>query len=338
MKKLVCQEPHVMEYVTADMPAPKAGEILLKVEAVSICGTDIHAFGGNQPFFEYPRVLGHEICGHIAELGEGVDSVAVGERVAVIPYVACEKCPACQSGKTNCCEAISVIGVHQDGGFCEYLTVPAKNILSVGDVDPELAAFIEPFAISAHSVHRAKVAEGEHVLVVGAGPIGIGAAAIAKAYGAKVVVADMNEERLAHVRQTLGLATANPGDANYADTLKAEFDGIMPEKLIDATGNPHSMNNAVNVIRHGGTIVFVGLFKGNLDFSDIEFHKRETTMMGSRNATMADFAAVQKLMAEGKLSKELMLSHRFNFHEIGHTYQQDVVENKELVKGVILFN
>lgn len=304
MKVLICQEIKNLVWEVRERPVPGDNEVLIKIKTVGICGTDIHAWAGNQPFFSYPRVLGHEICGEIIESGKNIHNFNIGQQVAVIPYISCQQCPACKSGRTNCCEKISVIGVHQDGGFSEYLSVPVANILPADGIDPQAAALIEPFAISAHAVRRAAIAPGEQVLVVGAGPIGLGAAAIAKADGAQ---------------------------------LRAQFGGSLAQKVIDATGNQHAMNNTVNLIRHGGTVVFVGLFKGELQFSDPEFHKKETTMMGSRNATPEDFAKVGLLMAEGKITADMMLTHRYPFATLAETYERDVINNRELIKGVITF-
>ncbi|CFB69508.1 galactonate oxidoreductase [Yersinia enterocolitica] len=337
MKILLCEEPTKLVYQQRALPIPKADEALIKVLNVGICGTDIHAWAGQQPFFSYPRVLGHEICGEIIELGDNVHNMHVGQRVAVIPYVACHHCNSCLSGKTNCCENISVIGVHQDGGFSEYLSVPTSNLLLVDDVDPVSAALIEPFAISAHAVRRADIHPGEHVLVVGAGPIGLGVAAIAQADGAHVVMADTSTQRRNHVENLLDICALDPSDAEFEQQLRQQFSGMLPLKVIDATGNQRAMNNTVNFIRHGGSIVFVGLFKGDLSFPDPDFHKKETTMMGSRNATFEDFAKVGKLMAAGKLSANMILTHSFEFNTLADVYEQQVVKNKDLIKGVIRF-
>ncbi|GKV87535.1 zinc-binding alcohol dehydrogenase family protein [Pectobacterium atrosepticum] len=337
MNTLICQEPKKLVWKKREIPIPGEGEALIKIKSVGICGTDIHAWGGNQPFFSYPRVLGHEICGEVVDTGKNVDHFKKGQQVAVIPYVACQQCPACKSGRTNCCEKISVIGVHQDGGFSEYLAVPTTNLLLAEGIDPQAAALIEPYAISAHAVRRAKVLQGEQVLVVGAGPIGLGAAAIAKAEGAHVVVADTSAARREHVIAHLGLSVVDPSAEDFEAQLRAEFGGSLAEKVIDATGNQHAMNNTINLIRHGGSIVFVGLFKGDLQFSDPEFHKKETTMMGSRNATPEDFAKVGHLMSEGKLTAEMMLTHRYPFSTLADIYERDVINNRELIKGVITF-
>lgn len=337
MKILLCEEPTKLIYQQREVPKPKNNEALIKVLNVGICGTDIHAWAGNQPFFSYPRVLGHEVCGEIISLGSDVHHMHVGQRVALIPYVACHHCNSCLSGKTNCCENISVIGVHEDGGFCEYLSVPVENLLVVDDVDPIAAALIEPFAISAHAVRRADVHPDEHILVVGAGPIGLGVAAIALADGAHVVMADTSIQRREHVKNKLDIVALDPSDADFESQLRQQFSGMLPLKVIDATGNQRAMNNTVHMIRHGGSIVFVGLFKGDLSFPDPDFHKKETTMMGSRNATFEDFAKVGKLMAEEKLSADMILTHHFEFNTLADVYEQQVVKNKDLIKGVIQF-
>ncbi|PWC15803.1 galactonate oxidoreductase [Brenneria roseae subsp. americana] len=337
MKSLICQHPTQMEYIERPIPVPSDSEVLIKVKTVGICGTDIHAWAGNQPFFNYPRVLGHEICGEVIAFGKKITSFRIGQQASVIPYIACNHCSACLNNRPNCCENISVIGVHQDGGMAEYLSVPAANLLSAENIDPITAALIEPFAISAHAVRRADCMPGESVLVVGGGPIGLGVAAIALADNLHVVLADTQLERREHSKNILGIRVLNPADADFESQLRQAFHGELPNKVIDATGNQHAMNNCVNLIRHGGQIIFVGLFKGNLSFSDPDFHKKETTMKGSRNATTEDFKKVEKLMSEGKLKAEMMLSHRFTFSELSDIYESEIVNNRNLLKAVVEF-
>lgn len=334
MKSLVCKEPFQLILEEREKPQPKENEVQLKIAAIGICGTDIHAYAGNQPFFEYPRVLGHEASGVITKLGKNVDKFKVGQRAALIPYVSCGKCGACLSGKTNCCEKISVIGVHQDGAFSEYLVAPTQNILLISDnVDDVTAALIEPYAISAHAVRRAQIKAGDDVLVVGAGPIGLGAAAIAHADGANVIIADTSEERRKHIQANLPVPAVDPINEKIEDY----FDGRLPLVVIDATGNQKAMNNAVNLIRHGGRIVFVGLHKGTIEFSDPDFHKKETTLMGSRNATLEDFEKVQRLMAGGKIAANMMLTHTFKYNELADIYEEEITKNRSLIKSVILY-
>lgn len=243
MKALVCNKPFEFSYKQLSTPTIEEDQVLLKVAAVGICGTDIHAFGGNQPFFSYPRILGHEASGIIADIGSKVSQWKVGQRVALIPYVSCGECDACRSGRTNCCEKISVIGVHEDGAFSEYLAAPARNILAIDDqVDDITAALIEPFAISAHAVRRAEIKAGDDVLIVGAGPIGLGAAAIAAADGANVAIADTSAERREHIKTQLKLPAFNPID----EKVENFFNGKLPLIVIDATGNQKAMNVVIH--------------------------------------------------------------------------------------------
>lgn len=175
MKTLICNKPYELEYIEREIPKIGDNEVLLKIKAIGVCGTDIHAYTGKQPFFTYPRVFGHEICGEIVEVGRECKSAKVGERVSVIPAISCGKCSACKLGKPNCCENISLYGVHQDGGFSEYLAVYEENTVVVPEELSDIsAAFVECFAIGAHAVRRAEVKKGENVLVVGAGAIGLG--------------------------------------------------------------------------------------------------------------------------------------------------------------------
>lgn len=337
MNQLVCVEPRTLLWQRRKKPTAQAGEALLKIIAAGICGTDIHAWGGNQPFFSYPRVLGHELCGEVVALGSGVTDLQIGQRVALIPYLSCLCCDVCLSGKTNCCENISVIGVHQDGGFCDFLSVPASNLLAVDALSIEATALIEPFAISAHAVRRAAIQPDDHLLVVGAGPIGLGVAAIAAAAGAKVVVADTSEFRRDHVVQQLGLMAVNPMDTCLDEVMRTQFNGMLAAKVIDATGSPSAMNNVINLLRHGGNVVFVGLHKGDLVIPDSDFHRKEATLMGSRNATREDFDKVCELMDSGKIRADMMFNQRFAFARLAEEFEERVINNRALIKGIVIF-
>ena len=241
MNTLVCQEPKKLHWEKRQIPIPGDDEVLIKIKTVGICGTDIHAWGGNQPFFSYPRVLGHEICGEIIGLGKNILNLKSGQQVAVIPYVACGQCPACLSGRTNCCEKISVIGVHRDGGFSEYLCVPVKNLLVVDDVEPEAAALIEPFAISAHAVRRAAIRAGEQVLVVGAGVAGLQAIATARRLGAQVEGFDVRPETREQIESLggkfLDLGVSAAGEGGYARALTDEERAEQQRRLAEHLKN-----------------------------------------------------------------------------------------------------
>ena len=338
MKTLICNAPHDMEYIEREMPKHGVNEALIKLKAAGICGTDIHAYTGNQPFFSYPRVLGHELCGVVVDVGENCTNLSIGERVSVIPCVACGACSACAEGKTNCCENVSLYGVHQDGGFSEYLAVLESNLVKVSDkISDSTAALTECFAIGAHAVRRAQLVSQENVLVVGAGPIGIGTSAIAKAQGAQVVVADVSESRRKYVEESLGVKALDPLSPRFNDELRACFSGELASVVMDATGNKASMTNSVNLIRHGGKLVFIGLYIGDLQIDDPTFHKKETTLISSRNATRADFETVMSLFDSGKLKEEMMVNQEFDFHTFGEDYASVVASNPTLIKGVVKY-
>jgi len=338
MKTLICNEPYSMEYIERHVPEIRENEVLLKINAVGICGTDIHAYTGHQPFFSYPRVLGHEICGTVEKVGSAVTKVSEGDRCSVIPCIPHGDSKAVKEGKTNCCEKLSLYGVHQDGGFCEYLAVYEDNLIKVPEgISNSQAALVECFAIGGHAVRRAEIKPDNNVLVVGSGPIGLGAAAIAKAAGATVAVADVADNRRSHVEEKLEVATLDPLAEDYLENLATTFDGELPCIVIDATGNKASMSRAVELIRHGGKIVFIGLYIGDLVMDDPTFHKKETTLLASRNATLEDFDKVLELMSTGLLSESIMKNKDYDFHTFGARYKEDVVENKSLIKGVINF-
>ena len=338
MKTLICNEPNSIEYIERDMPIIKENEVLLKINAVGICGTDIHAYAGRQPFFSYPRVLGHEICGTVSKVGKNCSRISEGQRCSVIPVIPCGECGACLEGKTNCCEDISLYGVHQDGGFTEYLAVLEDNLIKLPDsVSDSQGSIVECFSISAHAARRAEIKPGQNVLIIGAGPIGLAAAAIAKADGANVAVADVSDTRRALVESLLEVPGLNPMDDNYVANLRSVFSGNLPCVLMDATGNKGSMSRSVELIRHGGKIVFIGLYIGDLVLDDPTFHKKETTLLSSRNATRQDFERVIELMALGKISEKIMKNKEYDFYTFGNTYKEDVVESKSLVKGIVKF-
>lgn len=212
MKSLVCTTPGSFEWQEQGQapPVPAAGEVVVKVAAVGVCGTDYHAFRGKQPYFEYPRILGHEIAGVIADAGSGGGSPGLqqGDAVAVMPYMECGACAACLRGRPNACERLQVLGVHIDGAMRPYITVPASHAVPAAGLSLSEIAIIEPLSIGLHAVNRAQAGPGQVVLVIGAGPIGLAAMKFAKLAGAKVIALDTNQERLAFCRRWAGVDAA----------------------------------------------------------------------------------------------------------------------------------
>lgn len=337
MKSIVCVKPGQMETQEKPIPTAESGEVVIKIRAVGVCGTDIHAFSGNQPYFEYPRVLGHELAGTIVETGAGC-SVNVGQNAYIIPYISCGKCIACKKGITNACQNIQVIGVHADGGMCEYLKVPESAIVVSDTLAFEQMALIECLAIGAHAVRRANIQKGEKVLVMGSGPIGMGVIQFAQEKGAEVIVSDLNEERLAFCQKEFNtFATIKAGPEMRAE-LEKVTDGSFAEVIFDCSGSVHAMQSAFTNLAHGGRIVFVSLVKGDLTFNDPEFHKRETTLMGSRNATKEDFEHVVDCMTRGVVKSDAMITHRTSFDNLVNVFPEWVKPGSGMLKGLIEFN
>ncbi|HET9824878.1 MAG TPA: zinc-binding alcohol dehydrogenase family protein [Chitinophagaceae bacterium] len=316
MKTLVCTEPGNFEYKTMERPQLTEGRAIIKVRRIGICGTDLHAFEGTQPYFNYPRILGHELAGELAEFDNAI-GFEIGETVSFIPYFNCGDCIACNSGKPNCCVNLKVCGVHLDGGMVEYLSVPSSSLLHGEGLDFDQLALVEPLAIAAHGIRRAGILKDEFVLVLGAGPIGLGTMELAQIEGAKVIALDINEQRLEFCKHKLNIAhTINPLSMDVVEQLKKITNGDIPAVVVDATGNLKAINNAFQYIAHGGRYILIGLQKGDISFSHPEFHKREGTLMSSRNATRQDFEHVISCIKNGKINPKDLITHRVHFDEV----------------------
>jgi 2-desacetyl-2-hydroxyethyl bacteriochlorophyllide A dehydrogenase len=316
MKTLVCTQPHNFEYQTKPQPALTSGNAIINIKRIGICGTDLHAYEGTQPYFSYPRVLGHELSGELVEfdLAPGFE---VGEKVTIIPYFNCGECIACRSGKPNCCVNIKVCGVHIDGGMVEYLSVSTYSLVHGDGLGFDELALVEPLAIGAHGINRAGVNPGEFVLVIGAGPIGLGTMEFARIAGAKVIAMDINNARLQFCKDRLKVDhTLNPASTNVIENLKDITNGDMPTVVIDATGSQQAINNGFQYMAHGGRYVLIGLQKGEITFSHPEFHKREATLMSSRNATRADFEHVIDAIKRGMVDPLIYITHRTDFDSL----------------------
>lgn len=334
MKQLLCEKPGSFVFRTVPDPVPSADHTILRVKHVGVCGTDIHAFAGNQPYFNYPRVLGHELSceivgGSIPPLFQPHDAVTV------IPYVHCGKCIACRRGATNCCTQLQVLGVHTDGGMQEYISVPTHLILAGEDLDARSLALVEPLAIGAHAVLRSGMQPGDHVLVCGAGPIGLGTMAFAKQLGGHVIAVDTNADRLAFCRDVLHIPyTVQAGKENVLEALQEITDGDMPTIVFDATGNLHAIETAFQYLAHTGKYVLVGLQKEAIAFSHPELHKREATVMSSRNALKTDFQFVMQHLRAGHIDADAFITSTLSFDEVASQFSS-TVSNPANIKTLI---
>jgi 2-desacetyl-2-hydroxyethyl bacteriochlorophyllide A dehydrogenase len=312
VKAIRLEQPGQLRRVDLDDPgALQEGFALVRTRRVGICGTDWHAYHGRQPFFTYPRVLGHELGVEVEAVNDATSDLKPGDRCSVEPYINCGTCVACRTGKGNCCVNLRVLGVHTDGGMCERLVVPARKLHRSARLSLDQLALVETLAIGCHAVARAAPKRGERVLILGAGPIGLSVIPFVRAAGGIPIVGDVSESRLAFARDPM----------NVADTIDARGDvarhlGELPTTIIDATGNPQSMARCFDLVAHGGRIVFVGLFQGDVTFDDPNFHRREITLMASRNALPQDFTNIIGLIEAGKIDTTPWITHRCGAAEL----------------------
>lgn len=335
MQSLVCITPGEFEYQTAEKPLLQKDHTILEIKRIGVCGTDLHAYEGTQPFFNYPKTLGHELAAVVAET-ESDRGFKVGEAVSIIPYFNCGHCIACRNGKPNCCVQMQVCGVHVNGGMANYLSVPNYSLLKGEGLSFDELALIEPLAIGAHGVRRGDVKPGEFVLIVGAGPIGLGTMEFARIAGANVIALDINEQRLSFCKEKLNVEhTINSILENVIDRLKEITNNDMPTVVIDATGNLKAINNAFQYMAHGARYVLIGLQKGEISFSHPEFHKREATLMSSRNATRDDFEHVIKSMKNGLVNPATYITHRVAFENVKEKFAGFLDPANGVIKAMI---
>lgn len=309
MQSVVCRSPGELALEQRPLPQPGVGEVLLRIRRIGLCGTDMHIFRGTQPYLSYPRVMGHELSGEVVSAPPD-SGLAPGDPVYVMPYLSCGACVACRKGKSNCCMRIEVLGVHRDGGMAEYLALPAQFVFRTDGISLDDAALLEFLAIGKHAVRRGALLPDQRVLVVGAGPIGMAVALFARLAGAVVTVLDGRADRLAFCHDALGVAHTVALGEQDATELAALTDGEFFDAVFDATGNVAAMERGLDFVAHGGSYVLVSIVRDRISFSDPEFHKRETTLLGSRNATPEDFRAVLAAIKAGLVPTGLMATHR----------------------------
>jgi 2-desacetyl-2-hydroxyethyl bacteriochlorophyllide A dehydrogenase len=313
MKAIRLEEPGRFAQVNLE-PASAAlhpDEALVRVHRIGVCGTDIHAFRGDQPFFTYPRILGHELGVEVLDLGGQAEGIRAGQYCAVEPYLNCETCIACRRGKPNCCVKLAVLGVHIDGGMRETLVVPIRKLHPSKNLTLDQLALVETLAIGCHAVDRARLEKREFVLVIGAGPIGLAVMQFAIEAEAQVIVVDINAQRLEFCRNRLSVPyTIDASHENALEAIAQITAGDLPTAVFDATGNGRSMASAFEYPANGGRVIFVGLFQGEVSFNDPNFHRRELTILASRNARPEDFTRIISLIEGKRIDTSPWITHR----------------------------
>ncbi|MCM4152188.1 alcohol dehydrogenase [Arenibacter sp. N53] len=335
MKYIVCEEPGDFQLKEKEAPIRKKGEALLKVNKVGICGTDLHAYTGNQAFFTYPRILGHELATTVLEIDENDKGIEAGDNVVIMPYLSCGHCVACRNGKTNCCTQIQVLGIHTDGGMQEQITVPLDILLPAKQLTNEQMAIVEPLAIAAHAIRRARLVPGETIVVVGCGPIGIGIMKLAQIEGAKVIALDMNQDRLQYAKEKIGVDHIVNVAEDPVKQISEITKGDMATAVFDASGHKGALEQGPNYMSHGGRYILVGLSKGELTFAHPAIHAKETTLMCSRNATVADFERVIDILDQ--FPTDSFITHNVHFSEMKENFDSWLKPTTGVIKATVEF-
>ncbi|MEZ6068231.1 MAG: zinc-binding alcohol dehydrogenase family protein [Planctomycetaceae bacterium] len=339
MQALQLEQPKVWKSIDIDEPtAPGPGEAQVRVLRVGICGTDIGGYLGKMPFFSYPRIPGHELGVEVISVGAGVTQLAPGQLCSVEPYLNCQQCYSCRRGFTNCCEHHKTLGVMCDGGLTSRINLPSRKLHPANGLMPDQCALVETLAIGCHAVDRAAPKAGENVLIIGAGPIGLSALEFVKLSGARPIVADIAESRLAFVRERLHVpdTVLITGEASDVDAVSQLTGGQLADVVIDATGNNRSMVRAFEFAAFAGRVVYVGITQQDLQFPHAPLlHRRELTIMASRNALSRDFTRIIELIASGQIDTRPWITHHATFDEVPTVFPQWVDPASGVIKAVV---
>lgn len=341
MKAIRLEEPRHFRRIEMDEPGePGPGEALVRTHRMGICGTDYSGYLGKMPFFRYPRIPGHELGVEVLAVGEGVENVRVGDRCSVEPYMNCGRCYPCRKGNGNCCESLNVIGVMVDGGLCDRFLIRADKLHPSEKLTYEQLALVETLGIGCHATDRGAPQPGDHVLIIGAGPIGLATLEFTRLTGARITVMDMIESRLDFCRQTYGVphTIVFRGDGSEREVALEITGGDRYAVVIDATGNNRSMSNALNYVAHTGTLVYVGITTGEIAFPHPTLHKAEMTIKGSRNALPSDFRRIIRLIEEGTIDTGPWITHRVAFDELIERFESFTRPESGVIKAIVEVN
>jgi alcohol dehydrogenase len=339
MKAIQLEKPQNFRPIDIPEPAaPAAGEALVRVQRIGICGTDISGYLGKMPFFSYPRIPGHELGVEVLAVGAGVTNVKPGDRCSAEPYMNCGQCFPCRKGNTNCCENLKVLGVMMDGGMTERMVLPARKLHPANLLTPEQCALVETLAIGCHAVNRGNPQQGDNVLVIGAGPIGLSVIEFVKLSGAKTLVLDLNEQRLAFCRQKMGVkhTILSKGDGAEFEELKRLTDGALAQVVIDATGSNKSMGAALRYCGFTGRLVYVGITQQEVSFPHAPImHRCELTLLASRNALPPDFTRIIKLIEDGRIDTRPWITHHAGFDDLIDAFPNWIKPQTGVIKAMV---
>jgi len=336
MQALSLQEPKHWQRIEIPEPGkPGPGEALVRVHRVGICGTDLSGYLGKMPFFSYPRIPGHELGVEVVDVGPDVTNVKAGDRCSVEPYINDPNSYASRRGKPNCCEKLQVLGVHRDGGLRPYFSLPARKLHISKSLAFDQLALVETLAIGCHAVQRANPQPDETVLIIGAGPIGLATLEFVKLAGVKLIMLDVNAQRLDFCRRVMGVQRTVQASDHVEQDLRDLTDGHLPDVVIDATGSSVSMSNAFSLVAPGGRLIFVGITTEDVKFKHPVFHRPEGTLLCSRNALPEDFARIIEHIEAGRIDTGPWITHRTSFDGMIEVFPSYTRPETGVIKAVV---
>lgn len=338
MKAIVLEQPKQFRLTEVDAPAaPGPGQALVRTHRMGICGTDISGYLGKMPFFSYPRIPGHELGVEVLAVGDGVTNVKPSDKCSVEPYMNCGGCYACNHGGCNCCENLKVIGVMEDGGLRERFLVRADKLHPSTKLTYDQLALVETLAIGCHAADRGAPKPSEHVLIIGAGPIGLATLEFVRLAGATITLMDMNASRLDFCRKTYGIehTVQFKNDGAERDALRSITGGAGHALVIDATGSHHSMSGALAHVAHTGRLVYVGITTQEVAFTHPSLHKPEVTLLASRNAMPGDFRRIIALIGQGEINTEPWITHRVSFDALPNEFERVTHPDAGAIKAIV---
>lgn len=337
MKAIQITTPGVINLIDKEIPVANEGEALLKVKYCGICGADVASYTGNQPFTTYPRIPGHEFSAEIVTVPENDKGLKAGDVITCNPYFNCGGCYACKRGIVNACYDNQTMGVQRDGSFQEYITMPVERLIDGKGLSAKELALIEPFSISCHALSRAEVKEGDNLLIMGAGPIGLFAMIKAKAMGARVMIADMLESRLNLAREYGADMIVNVKEKDLHESALEFTNGNGFDVCVEACGAPETFLSCIDEASHGANIILIGNGKRNTDFLHSIILKKELNIFGSRNAFTKDFEELIDLVASGKVDVMKMVSGIYKKEDAQEAFESLKNNDGSLCKLLIEF-
>lgn len=317
MRAIQITEPGVLAIIETVKPEQVAeGHVLIQVKAMGICGSDMHAYHGTSPLVTYPRIIGHEVVGEVAEVGAGVTGLQKGDRVVMDPVISCGECYACRVSRQNVCRNLRVRGVHAEGGFMEYLMLPVWSVHKFSkDIPWEEAVLIEPFTIAAQALSRGRVTSDDTLVIFGAGPIGLVTMQRAKSLGARVAIIDIVDERLKFAKDLGADLVINPQQEDVMQKVASFTEGEGPSVIVEAVGIPRLLEQAVEMASPAGRIVNLGFSSQPSQIAELPITKKELDIIGSRLHNNK-FPEVIGWFEKKEVNPKPLVTHVFDFHLI----------------------